>query len=60
MAGLLDWFGGAAKGAVNAVRDVFDANTEADQRKRLAAGQARYYQQQTLKQEGKINLIKSN
>lgn len=29
-----------------AVRDVFDANTKADQQRRLAAGQARYYQDQ--------------
>jgi len=57
MAGLLDWFGGAAKGAVNAVRDVFDANTEADQRKRLAAGQARYYQQQQAKNPNVYNHV---
>lgn len=39
MASLLSWLG-------NAARDVFDANTVADQKRRLAAGQPRYYQQQ--------------
>lgn len=37
-----DFFGGLGRG----VRDVFDANTAEDQRKRLAAGQARMYQDQ--------------
>jgi len=57
IAGLLDWFGGAAKGAVNAVRDVFDANTAEDQRKRLAAGQARYYQQQQAQKPNAYNKV---
>jgi len=52
MAGLLDWFGGAAKSVERTVRDVFDANTEEDQRKRMAAGQQRFYQdQQRQKQQ---------
>ena len=37
-----DFFGGLGRG----VRDVFDANTAEDQRKRMAAGQARMYQDQ--------------
>lgn len=35
-----------AGGIFNNVRDVFDANTAEDQRKRMAAGQARMYQDQ--------------
>ena len=35
-----------AQQGVNVIRDVFDANTEADQQRRLRAGQARYYQDQ--------------
>lgn len=38
----MSWLNNLAKG----VRDIFDANTKEDQRKRLAAGQPRYYQQQ--------------
>jgi len=40
-------FGFIPKGIRKGVRDIFDANTEEDKRKRQAMGQAREYSQQT-------------
>lgn len=41
----------------DAIRDVFDANTQADQKRRLAAGQPRYYQQQVAQRPTPIQQI---
>jgi len=47
MASLLGWLG-------NAARDLVDANTEDDQKRRLAQGQPRYYQQQQARELKRI------
>jgi hypothetical protein len=43
----------------DSIRDIFDANTQADQQRRLAAGQPRYYNQQQnqLATQGRVNPI---